>query len=267
MRIGISSGISNSPNSATFAEVVAGLGYNYTWAADFGGLDASDFTLPTGADAFDTVNYNADGIRVASNESTNLTNQGVIIQDSVINGAAHSYNAGDFPVGALPDVHNPPDGGSPVGFADSPENAIGHPGRYITIVTTFHKMDMSGSVNYPAMQLTINGVNILWNKNANPAVPYAFSTILNGETSTLFDQASYDAIIGSTTLVTYDMNDSKILALGDLGTDPNKFEIRPSYAKASDYDVTYHGIILSDAPPSVALGFTLPVEIINPSIT
>ena len=265
MRIGISSGISNSPNSATFAEVVAGLGYNYTWAADFGGLDASDFTLPTGADAFDTVNYNADGIRVASNESSALYAQGMIIQDSVINGAAHSYNAGDFPVGALPDVHNPPEGSYPVGFANYTENAIGHPGRYITIVNTFHKMDLSGSVNYPGIQLTINGISAIWGKNTN--ANWAFSTILNGETSTLFNQASYDAIIGSTTLVTYDMNDSKILALGDLGTDPNKFEIRPSYAKASDYDVTYHGIILSDAPPSVALGFTLPVEIINPSIT
>jgi hypothetical protein len=89
----------------------------------------------------------------------------------------------------------------------------------------------------------------------------------------LSTQAEYDSIVGANpTLVTTDMNNSEIAVTANMTDDGELFKLYPAYNNPStqsgrvDFDITYHGIIHSDVPPSVALGFTLPVEISDPSI-
>lgn len=262
MRIGISSGISNSPNAATFAEVVAGLGYNYTWAADFSGLDASDFTLPTGANAFDTVSYPANGIRVAADRSSSgLNAQFFEVNQAVLRDSAHSGPTGDFPDEMMPDIHD-----STFGPANQVARAIGHPGRYFTVVATFNKYDITSGTSPQALIIIDQNTNsVLFLKPSFGAGP----TIINGSAATVSTQAEYDSIVGANpTLITYDMNNSEILVTNNMIDDGQYFRIYPAYNGQVDFDITYHGIIHSDVPPTLPSTPTdfLPVEISNPSI-
>ena len=261
MKIGMDIGTSKSPDAATFAEVVAGLGYNYTWAADFSNLAASDFTLPTGGNAFDTVSYPANGIRVAADRSSSALNtQFLEINQAGLRDSAHSGPTGDFPDGMMPDVH---DGG--FGPANQVARAIGHPGRYITVVATFNKYDITSGTIHPGMVINDQpGASLFFLKGTVGAAP----TIINGSAGSLSTQAEYDSSVGANpTLVTTDMNNSEITVTANMTDDGRLFKLYPAYNKQVDFDITYHGIIHSDVPPSVALGFTLPIEIIDPSIT
>ena len=267
MRIGIDISTSKSPDAATFAEVVAGLGYEYTWAADFSGLTAGDFTVPTDSSAFRMKPpeiLNADGIRVAHDASaTAATNRTVKVDQTYLSVASHSFSSADFPDGSLPDIHDGT-GATAYGPPTNVGEAEFHPGRYITVVATFHKMDLPDDENFPSITVKTSAGSLLWIRNAGSA--QAASTILNGAAITLGGtQASYDAILNTPVLITFDMFDSSIFCLSNTTDDPNSFDINPAYNVKADYDVTYHGIILSDVPPSVALGFTLPVEISNPT--
>lgn len=263
MRIGVDIGLSKSPDAATFAEVVAGLGYNYTWAADFSGLTTTDMIFSV---AHDTREFNADGVRVAHDASVTASNNRTVkVDQTYLSAASHSFSSADFPDGSLPDIH---DGAGATAYG--PPTNVGeaefHPGRYITVVATFHKMDLPDDVNFPALTVQTSAGSLLWIRNVGST--RAASTILNGAAITLGGtQASYDAILNTPVLITFDMFDSSIFCVTNTTDDPSFFEINPAYNVKADYDVTYHGIILSDVPPSVALGFTLPVEISNPSIT
>lgn len=262
MKIGMDIGTSKSPDAATFAEVVAGLGYNYTWAADFSGLDASDFILPTGGAAFDTVSYPANGIRVAADRSSSaLNSQYLEVNQAYLRDSAHSGPTGDFPDGMMPDIH---DGG--FGAADQLARAIGHPGRYITVVATFNKYDItSGTVHQGMIVVEQSGQSLFFLKGTFGAGP----TFINGSAETLSTQAEYDSIVGANpTLITTDMNDSEIQVGGNVGDDGAKFRLYGAYLGQVDFDITYHGIIHSDVPPTLPSTPTdfLPVEISNPSI-
>ena len=269
MKISSSIGVTGGQQTtmaATFAEVVAGLGYNYTWAADFSGLDVSDFPLPTGGNAFDTVSYPANGIRVAADRSSSVSfSQYLEVNQANLRDSAHSGPTGDFPDEMMPDIND----GSPTG--NSPNDlarAIGHPGRYVTVVATFNKYDItSGTVHQGMVIYDQNGQQIFFLKNA----PFgAGSTIINGSVATLSTQAEYDSIVGANpTLITFDMNDSEIKVSSELTDDGQSFRLYAAYAKQVDFDITYHGIIHSDVPPTLPSTPTdfLPIEISDPSIT
>ena len=260
MRIGVSSGISNPPNAATFAEVVAGLGYNYTWAADFSSLSLSDFILPV---TFDSVNYNADGIRIAHDASAaSTTGRHVEVKEDILRVAAHSHSSADFPAGMMADTKTD---AQVFGAIDEPENALGHGGRYVTVVATYHTMDLTDTPNFFTLELLVDAKIMYFLGNVNTGV-YATPTILNGTEGLLSTQSEYDAVIDQVVLITHDLSNPKIYVNGDPGTDPSRVILNPARGKAANFDVTYHGIIFSDVPPSASLGFTLPVEISNPSI-
>lgn len=270
MKISSSIGVTGGQQTtmaATFAEVVAGLGYNYTWAADFSNLAASDFTLPTSTHAFDTVSYTDKGIRIQQdNSAAGSSQQRIEITQAAFRDSAHSGPSGDFPNGMMPDIHD----GDPIFAGTGPDQsgrAIGHPGRYVTIVVTFNKYDMTDSTAYQSM-IIVDETNKSWFFLRGTVGPDP--TIINGSAGQLTTQAEYDSIVGANpTLVTTDLNDPDIRASGNVDDNGKSVQIYAAYNKKVDYDVTYHGVIFSDVPPTLPStpGDFLPIEISNPSIT
>ena len=263
------------------------LGYNYTFAADFSNLTAGDFTLPSGAagttnQAFDNVSYLSDGIRIDVNTlgfTTAPNGQFVTIRESIFPHQAHSgylYNstfqpdyASGFPEGMFPDVTNPTTGGTLSGYLDGNLRAEGHPGRYITVVATFHKMDFptdgSQPTNFMALTLFPFGATST-NQFVKNVGNYTGPTILNGVPGSLSTQSDYNAILGVPQLITFDMKEERIYYASDGTDDLRDISFTMTRARKVDSSVTYHGIIFSDVPPSASLGFTLPVKIGSPSI-
>jgi len=248
--------------------VEPGLNYDYTWAFDFSKLTATtelanfqgNFTQ-SGSGLF------SDGVRGVATFSS-ASGAGFFVDESAIPTASHSNGSAgsEIPNNALPD----PTAATGTKIASDDVNVVGHGGRYISIVCTFHKYDIDTShSSQPTginLQLFTEGTagQIWWFGGYDyiPNFADGKATHLNGSTNPPEYQADYDAIIDQISVITFDHVGAYVN--GNPSADPLKINILPCHRRIVDMDITFHGIIFSDTPPNAIT--TLPIEITSPTI-
>tara|TARA_S200002703_G_scaffold34481_1_gene29872 strand:+ start:17343 stop:18158 length:816 start_codon:yes stop_codon:yes gene_type:complete len=266
MKISNSIGMTGGQQN-TLAAVLGGLNYEYTWAFDFSKITAvtqltnfnGNFT-ESGSGIFD------DGVRAVAN-FTSTSTAGFAVDESLIPTNSHSNGSAgsEIPDAAIPDPVTAT--GSKVAADDS--GVIGHPGRYVSIVCTYHKYDIDSSHSAQPTSIGLqshtegSAGQIWWYGNYDYVGVFneGRPTYLNGVANPPEAQADYDAIIGDVSILTYDYVGGFVN--GDPSADPLKFNILPALDRILDIDITFHGLILSNVPPEP---ITLPVEITNPTI-
>jgi len=240
---------------------VTPLNYEYTWAVTFANMGSlSPGVRPTAAN-YDSITYGSDGIRIVKNASAAGVDTQLAVIETEIDSAYHSYGSdgNQIPAAAIPDIHD----GS-FGAATNQSNAIGHGGRYINIVATFNSFTMTDTPVYAVALDVITSTTLLMNKMQNTGGPI---THYNGSSGSLSVQADYDTIIsgGGHTVLTFDLATVPTFCFGDLSDDITRFTIRPVFTKKVNWDITFHGIILSDSVISNS-DVTLPIHITSPTI-
>lgn len=257
MRIGISSGISNSPNSATFAEVVASLGYDYTWAYDA----SKQTTLASigGAATFGaSIAEDGTGIKIdfTGNKGTTQFSFG---ENAFTAGSVSSSGSGTQII---------PDGAMAV-----PSAAEGHPGRYLSVVVTINSLTIAdgsiggaavgetgGSTLFGFIVTTSIGIALLSAGYANPSdAQYINGTARSGA----FSQSEIDGLIGSPIAITWDMGQATSYSASD---DPTAIISYPASNEDVTMDAIIHGFIFSATPPNIAID-ELPVHIAAPTVS
>jgi len=224
--------------------------FEYTWA-----YDASK---QTGVSDFANIgNYNGavvnDGIRLtwSSSQST-----GIEFLDAEFTSGSYSEDSGGVPDGAAPAT------------SGASEN---HPGRFFSIVATWHEFTLaSGTFEQPyehQLLTTAGGTHVniesaadsLGNgpSHINGIGPRPLGTFGSGGGT----QAVLNQFVGRPLAFTQDLKDS--LYSGAVGTDVSSITVYPARGKNGVYDMTIHGMILSNVPPVI---HHLPVEIDNSTL-
>jgi len=241
--------------------VEPGLNYEYTWAVTFANMGGVIPALRPIAANYDSITYGSDGIRIVKDASAAGVDTQLSVIETEIDSAYHSYgsNGNQIPAAAIPDIHD----GS-FGAATNQSAAIGHGGRYINIVATFNSFTMTDTPVYAVALDVITSTTLLMNKMQNTGGPI---THYNGSSGSLAVQADYDTIIsgGGHTVLTFDLATVSTFCFGNLSDDITQFVIRPVFTKKVNWDITFHGIILSDSVISNS-DVTLPIHITTPTI-
>ena len=251
MRIGIDISTSKSPDAATFAEVVASLGYDYTWA-----YDASKQTSLVGIDG-------------ASDFGATLVADGINL-DFTGNkaGTQFKFEEGDFTAGSVSSSGSGtqiiPDGAFPY-----KGNAVGHPGRYLSTVVTLNSLTIADGSIGGSDNATLFGWAVHYEGGALSFLAQGFdnpsdAVYVNGTArSGAFSQSEIDGLIGSPIAITFDMDQATSFG-GSTPTDADYLISYPAFGEDVTMDATLHGFIFSATPPNVT---KLPVEISNPTVS
>lgn len=246
--------------------VEPGLNYNYTWAVTFANMGS----LPGGERptifSADSTSYNSDGIRVAKDASSSGVDTKIDMSETAINSAYHSYGGtgNEIPAGAIPDITS--ESQAAFALADNQSNAVGHGGRYLNIIATFHTFNLTDPTVYPVgARITVGGVEMWADKNAIGSI--GPTSHINGVAGTLSSQQDYTDIItaGGHTILTYDFATTPFLVFGNSSDDLDKIVLHPVATKKVNWDITFHGIIISDSVISDS-DVTLPIHITSPTI-
>ena len=241
MRIGMDIGMSKSPDAAT----IGGLGYEYTWAWDTSSLDA--ITQIGGRVAFN-ASLVSTGIQMNRNGNAATTIQ---IVDADIGSSA---SAATMPAGMVP---------------TSAANAIGHGGRYMSVVCSYSKCDLpvgSTFINAWGMNTATTSSGVLQtfavSGNTDRRIKY-----VNGEevSASWGTQTDWNSIVGAgPTTLTYDLEGANFVSST---SDPTIFRTYPDYTNpaigAIDWSCILHGVVFSSTVPYIK---SLPIEISSPSI-
>lgn len=263
MKISSSIGVTGGQQTtmaATFAEVVASLGYEYTWAWDMATVTAGDgHTEPGGYDTI-TNQYagtHGTGLRVAAAIST--SSSGFFKwSDANLDNTTHSAGTGGIPDDAIPT-----------------SGETSHPGQYLSWVVTIDKFDITSPTTIYASSTWELG-NDVSGRIIN--LPYFRAAGFGSYSPEYVDgvatgagwgvQSDWTALVGKISTITYDISPSFYTVPSD--DDPRYIWLAPLYHPSNggtatvDYDITYHGAILSATPPNIT---SLPVHTSSPSIT
>ena len=251
MRIGIDISTSKSPDAATFAEVVAGLGYDYTWAYD-ASKQTSLISIGNASTFGASIAEDGTGINIdfTGNKGTAQFSFG---ENAFTAGSVSSSGSGTQVI---------PDGAMPV-----PSAAEGHPGRYLSTVVTLNTLTIAdgsigGADNRTLFGFTITtspgGIALLTQTYDNPSdASYVNGTARSGA----FSQSEIDGLIGSPIAITWDLGQATSFGATD---NPTTIISYPAYNEDVTMDATIHGFIFSATPPNIT---KLPVEISNPTIS
>ena len=245
---------------STLACFLAGLNYEYTWAVDFSHADATTGIFYN-MSAWTTNQKVSTGIRLALNDTVTDTGPAITFREGDLGSFSSIHSNGssgnDIPDEAIPDT------GSTNGING---NGVGHPGRYFSIVVTIDKFDVnvahsSGVSEINMIHSTDSGGANYFLANLGGAFADTGIKFVNGVAGTVSNQAGYNAILGKTTILTWDHASAYTVSNPD--DNPDKISLYPSYQGQMDMDLTLHGYIYSNVPPEP---FTLPVEITNPTV-
>jgi len=253
----------SSMTASVLQQAIAALNYNYTWAADFSKFGANVNDSFSAISAW-TVTKTTDGVKFARNNTT-ADSSGFQLIEGNMPSDGHSYGSigAEFPENSIPDALDssgyPPE--------DSP--AIGHPGRYVSVVASFDRYDIDPTpagthdpddCRFNLIGFTGSGTALYyWMSNTG----FIGSSHLNGVAdSDPSNQTEWDSIVGAgPQIFTFDCQNVYVVI--DVTNNPYQFNFYAAYQRKINYEMILHGMIFSDVPPEP---ITLPVEITNPTI-
>lgn len=268
MKISSSIGVTGGQQTtmaATFAEVVAGLGYEYTWAWDMATVSATDGYTAAASYAAVTPKYTTPnghvGLRVMNNGSASGADSQIEFTEPNINLSTHSAGTGGIPDDSIPNPVN---------------TELDHGGRYLSWVVSLDTFTVpSGATIRSPLTFRIwqgvGSVLLLPYFSADGDGNIKAINGVNVTQGTWGTQSDYNALLGNISTITYDL--AQAYAAGTT-VDPNKITFYPlldqkpngdqqTASRATNYDMTIHGLILSATPPNVT---SLPVHTSSPSI-